>query len=123
MTSSDFSAQFCLHFVSWMRREGALPQKRKYRQDRLLLLLSTNRANSVLKNFGINFVRVANKSEVRRQVYLSFIFSILDRMLTRKDLYLEVQRATKAKPGELKFAFTISYYIVDQMKFSNQKKS
>ena len=77
-----------------------------------MLLLSTNRLNSVLKKFGINFVRVRNQSKVRRQVYLSFIFLILDSMLTRKDLYLEVQRVTKAKPGKLKFAFTISYELI-----------
>ena len=60
-------AEFCLHFVSWMRSEGALPQKRNSRQSRILLLLSTNRVNSVWRILEsiLSASRTKDKSGVR----------------------------------------------------------
>ena len=107
---------FCVMDEKW----GCATPKEKFAGVKNSVIVEHQPRKFSLKNFRINFVRVANKRQVWRQVNLSFIFLILDRMLTQKDFYLEVQRATQVKPGKLKFAF-LSYEFKIKWNFQGRK--
>ena len=107
---------FCVMDEKW----GCATPKEKLAAVKNSVIVEHQPRKFSSKNFSINFVRVANKRQVWRQVNLSFIFLILDRMLTQKDFYLEVQRATQVKPGKLKFAF-LSYEFKIKWNFQGRK--